>query len=345
MKATPPKFFTKLLSKCCKKSLWESIEGDLTELFILDLKKKGKSRARFNYYLNALAFLRYHRLRKRQNPKTLNHMALIKNYLKVSFRDLKRNKTFTTINLFGLVAGMTVSLLVFQYVLFETSFDNFNKDLDRTYRVINDRYQNGELVQHGAITYPTIGPTMMKDFPEIETYTRLTYSGSNFISYENEVYRADNYLIADKNFLNVFSYKLVKGERKECLDAAFKMVITRSFAEKLKKQGEDVTSLIGKPIYFNYPTPFMITGIIENPPNNSHLQFDFITSYQSFIAIVGEGADTSWEWSDFYHYIKLKEATNYENLNAKLVDFGKRYFKEGEVSGGDSGGDEKFYLQ
>ena len=341
MKATPPKLLTTLLSKWCNQALWESIEGDLMELFLLDLQKKGKRKAKLNYFFNALAFLRYHRLRKRQNSKTLNHMALIQNYLKVSLRDLKRNKTFTSINLFGLVAGMSVSLLMLQYVLFETSFDNFNEDADRMYRVINDRYQNGESVQKGAITYPTIGPTMNKDFPEIEAYTRMTLSGGNFISYENDIYRTGDYLIADEHFHSFFSYEFIKGDRKESLDAAFKMVLTRKFAEKLTKKGEDVTDLIGKPIYFNYPKPFMITGIMENPPNNSHLQFDFITSYKSFVAIVGEGADSSWEWSDFYHYIKLKEGVNPATLNAKLVDFGERYFKEGEVSGSV----EKFFLQ
>ena len=341
MKASPPKLLTSLLSKCCNQALWESIEGDLAELFFLDLDKKGKRKAQINYLLNALAFLRYHRLRKRQHSKTLNKMALIQNYLKVSYRDLKRNKTFTSINLFGLIAGMTVSLLMFQYVLFETSFDDFNKDADRMYRVINDRYQNGELVQHGAITYPTIGPTLIKDFPEIESFTRLTFSNPNFINFEEEVYRTDDYLIADEHFLSFFSYKMVKGEPKECLDAAFKMVLTESFAKKLTKNGEDVIDLIGKPIYFNYPKPFMITGIMEDPPKNSHLQFGFITSYKSFIAIVGEGADISWEWSDFYHYVKLKEGVEPASLTTKLVDFGERYFKDGEVSGGE----EKFSLQ
>ncbi|WP_436515639.1 ABC transporter permease [Ekhidna sp. To15] len=341
MKTTPPKLLRSLLYKCCNTALWESIEGDLTELFFLDLKKKGKRKAQINYFLNALAFLRYHRLRKRQNSKTLNHMGLIKNYLKVSYRDLKRNKTFTGINLFGLVAGMTVSLLMFQYVLFETSFDDFNKDTERIYRVINDRYQNGELVQHGAITYPTIGPTMKADFPEIESYTRMTFSGSNFINYENETFRTGDYLIADEHFLTFFDYELLKGQKEECLDAAFKMVLTKQFAEKLIKKGENVTDLIGRPIHFNYEKPFMITGILENPPANSHLQFSFITSYKSFIAIAGEEVDNSWEWSDFYHYIKLKEGVKKESLDGKLADFGKRYFKEGEVSGGD----EKFFLQ
>lgn len=341
MKTMPPKLLTTLLSKCCNAVLWESIEGDLTELFFLDLKKRGKRKAQLNYFFNALAFLRYHRLRKRQNSKTLNHMALIQNYLKVSYRDLKRNKTFTSINLFGLIAGMTVSLLMLQYVLFETSFDDFNEDADRIYRVINDRYQNGESVQLGPITYPTIGPTMKKDFPEIETYTRMTYSGENFISFENEVYRTGNYLIADEHFHSLFSYEFIKGDRKECLDAAFKMVLTKRFAERLTKDGQDVTDLIGKPLYFNYPKPFVITGIMENPPNNSHLKFDFITSYKSFIAIEGEGADKSWEWSDFYHYIKLKEGVDPAIINAKLIDFSERYFKGGEVSGAV----EKFYLQ
>ena len=341
MNPTPPKILTTLLSKCCNPALWESIEGDLMELFLMDLEKMGRRKAKVNYFFNALAFLRYHRLRKKQNSKTLNQMALIQNYMKVSFRDLKRNKLFTGINLFGLVSGITVSLLMLQYVLFETSFDNFNEDADRMYRVINDRYQNGELVQRGAITYPTIGPTMKEDFPEVESFTRMTFSTPNFIRFEEDVYRTEDYLIADQHFLTFFSYKMIKGNPEECLDAAFKIVLTESFAKKLIKDGEDVTRLIGEPIYFNFPKPFMISGIMEDLPQNSHLQFGFVTSYKSFIAIAGEGADKSWEWSDFYHYIKLKEGVDPQNLNNKLADFGKRYFKDGEVSGGE----EVFSLQ
>lgn len=339
MNPTPPKILTKALEKYCNKHLWEAIEGDLYELYQSDLKKKGKRKAKINYFLTALSFLRFHRLRNK-NSKTQNNMALIRNYVKVSFRDLKRNKTFAGINLFGLIAGMTVSILMLQYVVFETSFDTFHEDYDRTYRVVNDRFQNGELVQHGTITYPTIGPTLVKDFPEVESYTRLTYNTRNYIEYENELILTNNFLIADEHFPSFFSFDIIKGRKEDCLDAAFKVVLTESFAKKMLKSEESIADLVGKTVNV-YGDPFKITGILADPPKNSHLQFELLISYKTFIAMAGEGADNSWEWSDFYHYVKLKEGIDVASMDEKLADFGVRYFKQGEVSGGE----EQFILQ
>lgn len=339
MNKLPPKWISLLLAKSCRPRLWESIEGDLIELFRSDFEKLGKRKAKVNYVFNALAFLRYHRLRK--HTKTQNNMVLFKNYLKVSVRDLKRNKTFATINIIGLVAGMTVSLLMLQYVLFQTSFDKQNKDADRMYRVINDRYQNGELIQHGTITYPTIGPTMAKDFPEVEAYTRMIPSYRNYIKYENELVLSNNHLFADEHFSTFFSIDFIKGNPEDCLLGSYKTVLTKSFAEKLIDNDDEITSLIGEAIYLNQSGPFEITAIIEDPVANSHLTYNLLISYQTFVELAGEGADTSWDWSDFYHYLKLKEGADLAGLEAKVEEFGKRYFKDGEVSGGE----EEFYLQ
>ncbi len=266
-------------------------------------------------------------------------MILFKNYLKVSVRDLKRNKTFAAINLIGLVAGMTISLLMLQYVLFETSFDRFNDDSDRMYRVINDRYQNGELIQHGTITYPTIGPTMAADFPEIEAYTRMLPYFRNYAKKDNGQYLINNAIVADEHFLSFFSYTFIKGDPATGLDEVNELVITRSFAEKLLKKNEKLEDLIGQRIDL-FRRAFSITGVLEDPPLNSHLQFDALISYKTYIES-NEDADNSWDWSDFYHYVKLKEGIDAADLDDKIADFGERYFKQGEVSGSE----EKFYLQ
>lgn len=341
MNSASPNIINRLLSKFCHPDLWESIEGDLSELFLIDIKRKGKRKAQINYLLNALAFLRYHRLRKNKNSKTQTNMSLIKNYLKVSVRDLKRNKVFTAINLTGLITGMTASLLILQYVLFETSFDNYHEDADRIYRVINDRYQNGELIQHGQITYSAIGLTMEADFPEVEASTRMLPNGRSYITYNDEQYLSNNLLIADEHFPTFFSIDFIAGQREQSLDATRKIVLTRVLAERLVGPEGDLASLIEQSLYLDDENPYKITGIVENPPLNSHLQYDAVSSYKTFVADVGERGDSSWDWSDFYHYVKLKQGVNVSSMDDKLTDFGVRYFKEGEVSGSD----EKFFLQ
>ncbi|MEM0940050.1 MAG: FtsX-like permease family protein [Bacteroidota bacterium] len=331
MSKRPPKSITRLLSKLCKPTLWEAIEGDLYELFLIEIKKKGLKRARRSYFWNALAFLRYHRLQKVSDTKTQNNMSLLSNYMKVSWRDLTRNKTFSAINLIGLVSGMTIFLLIMQYVLFENSFDTFHKDVDRIYRVINDRYQNGELVQRGMITYPTVGKLLKEDFPEIESYTRMTYNLRNYLQFDGETHLINKFLLADEHFLTFFDFPLLIGDPKSALDGPFQIALTESYAKKLTKS-KDVSLLIDETITL-YGVPCKITAIAKDAPNNSHLQFDLLVSYKTFIATAGEEADNSMSWSDFYHYVKLKNGVDKKVIHNKLAEFGKRHFKDGEVSG------------
>ena len=89
---------------------------------------------------------------------------MLTNYLIIAYRNIARHKIFSAINIFGLAIGLATCLLIFQFVTFELSYDTFNENFERTYRVTNDRFQNGELIQHGTIMYPTIGPTMARDF-------------------------------------------------------------------------------------------------------------------------------------------------------------------------------------
>src|ERR1700754_2792001 len=103
---------------------------------------------------------------------------MFRNYLVTAWRNLKKNKVFSFINISGLAIGMAVCLLILQYVNFELSYDQFNKNVADIYRVNNDRYQNGKLVQHGMITYSAIGKAMQDDFPEVINHARMMPFGS-----------------------------------------------------------------------------------------------------------------------------------------------------------------------
>src|SRR5882724_12050955 len=109
--------------------------------------------------------------------------AMIKNYFKTSFRNMMKNKTFSLINIAGLSIGMAACLLILQYVSFQLSYDQFNKNAGDLYRVYNDRYQNGKLIQHGTITYSAIGKAMQDDYPEVLNHARVEPFGKNIITY------------------------------------------------------------------------------------------------------------------------------------------------------------------
>src|ERR1700761_3044539 len=102
---------------------------------------------------------------------------MIKNYFKTAWRNLWKNKVFSLINILGLSLGMAACLLILQFVNFELSFDHFNQNASNLYRVVNDRYQNNKLIQHGTITYSAVSKAMKDDFPEIQAYTRVLPGG------------------------------------------------------------------------------------------------------------------------------------------------------------------------
>src|ERR1700733_5479058 len=111
---------------------------------------------------------------------------MIKNYFKTAWRNLWKNKVFSLINILGLSLGMAACLLILQYVNFELSYDHFNKNAANIYRVINDRYQNNKLIQHGTITYSGIGKAMKTDFPEVAENARVLPSGQQVLTYKEK---------------------------------------------------------------------------------------------------------------------------------------------------------------
>ena len=267
---------------------------------------------------------------------------MFKNYLTTSWRNILKNKTFSTINILGLAIGLAACLLILQFVIFELSFDKFNSKLERTYRVTNDRFQNGKLIQHGTIMYPTIGPTMAKDFPEIEDFVRIMPGGNINARIDDKNFRGERSHFTDQRFFSVFDFKLLAGDKSVVLKEPYKAVVTENTARKyFQFEGDNLNSLIGKTFLWGLdPRPYEVQGIIQNIPANSHIQFDALISYATLLTN-SQDADISWTWSDMRHYLVLKEGTDYKTLEAKFPEFSERYFQGDKVSGSV----EKFYLQ
>ncbi len=265
------------------------------------------------------------------------------NFLKTSIRNLMKNRLHSLILIAGLTLGMTACMLLLQYVSFELSFDQFHAKKNRIYRVVNERFQQGASVQKGAITYPTIGPTMAREFPEVINYTRLAYSPDLLITIDNQIEEIEPGLWADEHFFELFDFQLLAREDIELLDAANEVVLTKSLADRyFPAYRGDYESMIGKDLRVDtYDHPFRVVGICADAPVNSHLDFDLLLSYASTIRYWGEGADNSWTWSDFYHYIELKPEADPVALEAKFADFSERHFEGSTVSGSE----EVFSLQ
>ena len=257
-----------------------------------------------------------------------------------------KNKTFSFINVAGLAIGMAACLLILQYVSFELSFDQFNKNAADIYRVYNDRYQNGKLVQHGTITYSAIGKAMQDDYPEVINHSRVEPFGNEILIYDGKKLGEQKLFGVDNSFLSMFSYPLVVGDPKTALKEPNTIIITEKLARKMFDiKDNNFQTAINKAIVIQRDSlPYKVTAVCKDVPENSHLQFDLLMSYVSLYS-GGNGnwkeSDYDFTDSDFWHYIQLKHGTNYKALQAKFPAFSQKHFQGNKISGSD----EKFSLQ
>ena len=265
-----------------------------------------------------------------------------RNFFKGTYRNLLRNKGFSLINITGLVVGITACLLILQYVSFQLSFDRFNKNAGDIYRVTNDRYQNGKLIQHGTITYSAIGKAMQDDFPEVINHTRMRPVYGVVMNGDKKIGDQQGYAV-DNSFLDMFSYPLIAGDEPTSLKEPYSLVLSKTLAHNLfSNKNNNYAEIIGRIISFEGRV-CKVTAVCEDPPENSHLKFKFLLSYVTFYS--GEDswkkADYDFTDSDFWHYVQLKHGTDHKVLEAKLLAFSERHFQGSKVSGSV----EKFYLQ
>src|SRR4030095_2908212 len=211
---------------------------------------------------------------------------MIKNYLKTAWRNLWKNKTFSFINIAGLAIGMAACLLILQFVSFKLSYDQFNRNAKDIYRVVNDRYQNGKLIQHGTITYSAIGKAMQDDYPEVINHARVEPFGNVIIINGDKKIGEQNVVAVDNSFLTMFSYPLIQGDIKTALKDPYTVILSQASAHKIFDASDDnFSQLIGKTVLMGTDSiPYKITGVCKDVPENSHLQFDILASYSTLYA-------------------------------------------------------------
>lgn len=252
---------------------------------------------------------------------------MFKNYLKITLRNLAKNKSFSIINILGLAIGMSAFLLIFLYVTFELGYDNFHKNKDNIYRLRNDRVYK-DIHDKSVGCPPALGPALKKEFPEVVEFARLynmSYMGKdNIVSYNNnKTFNQDRVFFAEAYFLRIFSFAMVKGSAGSALEGPNTAVIARSTAVKYFGQEEPlgktvaVTNDYGKQL-------FRITGVCEDVPENSHLKFELLLSYKTLVNL-NKQAEYYWGWNAFNTYILLAPTADPQALQAKLPGFIKKY--------------------
>src|SRR6185503_14920341 len=205
---------------------------------------------------------------------------MIKSYFKTAWRNLWKNKVFSLINVLGLSLGMAACLLILQYVNFELSYDHFNQNAKNLYRVVNDRYQNNKLIQHGTITYSCVGKAMQDDYPEVVNHTRVLPMGQQLVTYKDKKLPKQPALAVENGFFSMFTFPFEAGDSKNALSEANTVVLSEKLARKVfDVKGNDFEPYIGKLITVGQDTfPSKVVGVMKNVPENSLLQFDMLIS-------------------------------------------------------------------
>ena len=242
---------------------------------------------------------------------------MIRNYLKVAFRNFSKQKSFTLLNVTGLTLGMVASLLILQYVKYERSFDTFHSKAKDIYRIQYNGWQNGKLRFECAAAVPAVGPALKDNFPEVKRFTRL-YPVSGVVSYESPEnglisFLEDKMQITDSSVFEIFDFKLLKGDPQESLAGPNKAVISQKAARKYFGDADP----IGKTIAWNGTNKFEVTGIFQDIPKNSHIKFDFMFSYQTLNNQTQNASETAWGWYDFNTYVLLEPGTDVKALQKK----------------------------
>ncbi len=246
---------------------------------------------------------------------------MIRNYLLTALRSFLKHRTFTFLNVTGLSLGLVASLLILQYVKYEKSFDKFHDRASDIYRVEYDFWQNGKLRFECAAAVPAVGPALKNNFPEVERFTRL-YPMNGVVSYDSPengfiAHREEKMQITDSSVFKVFGWKLLKGDKDEVLSGPNKAVIS----EKAARKYFGVADPIGKRIKIGNDLNYEVTGVFEDIPENSHIKFDFLLSYETLYdpgeSPTEASAQTSWGWYDFNTYVLLRPGTDVPALQAK----------------------------
>ncbi|MDJ1499549.1 ABC transporter permease [Xanthocytophaga agilis] len=241
---------------------------------------------------------------------------MLKNYLKTTWRNLIRHKLFSTINIAGLGIGFAAVWLMVLFVADELSFDQYHTKADRIYRVVHYAQWPGGNLKLAPTSAP-FAEALKREYPEIEQTVRIVPEGGGIIHLGEKQLEVNDIYFADPSVFDIFSISFLYGNPKTALTHDKSIVITRSLAEKLFG---DASKALNQPIQFSNNFENLVTGVIEDIPANSHLQFSALRSLS-----------TNWTdgWQNFslYTYILLKPNANVQTLESKLSGFYPKYLK------------------
>ena len=242
---------------------------------------------------------------------------MLKNLIRYSIRSFKRQRSYIIINILGLSIGIACSLLIALFVINEASYDRFNVKRDRIFRLILNGKIGGQIIV-GAFSPAVMGPTLVKEFPEIENFVRMNGRGPTIVRYNNQIFTEEHMVEADSSFFDFFSVPVLKGDPGNLLNAPRKVVLSASTAKKIF--GDE--NPIDKPLRIGSDTiDYIVSGVMADIPGNSHFEANMLCSFMTNPA----ANNLIWLNNSFATYILLKPNSNFTTVDAKFPDLLNKY--------------------
>ncbi|MFC2133204.1 ABC transporter permease [Bacteroidota bacterium] len=310
----PPKFFVWILSNLLSDYTKSVLLGDLEEEYFLRIEKGSKFYADCWYIKHTVKSI----------PKLFSHfvywgITMFKNYFKIGFRNLSKQKSYSFINVIGLVIGLTSCMIISLFVNFELSYDKYHLDHERIFRVALDiQAKNSNPIF--SYTTAQLAPTLKDKYPEVELAARSLTSRNVLVRKDDKIFYEDYFMYADSELLKILNIPLLKGNVEEILNSPQSIVVSEDIAAKYFGEEDP----IGNILVINN-SQYEITGLLSNSPSNTHLKYQIIASMK-----ILENAEwfTTWSYSQVYTYVKLKEGTDPAEFENKICKIADNYIKD-----------------
>ncbi len=250
---------------------------------------------------------------------------MFRHYLVIALRNFRKHKTYSLINLFGLAIGIACCLLILTYIHDEWTYDRFHPNAEAIFRVVSFfREESGE-IKPSSQTQPPLGPALQQDFPEVKAAVRY-WRWANVVRYEDKL-ATERVHFADPALLTIFSFPFIQGDPAHALDDPSSLVITQRTAERYfgadDPLGKRLSIRLGETNH-----DFIVTGVAQNPPDNSSLKFDFLISFDKVAMVRGQQYATNWGNFAITTFVQLQDKAQAAAINAKFPQFVKKYLGE-----------------
>ncbi len=310
----------------CKENKYEELHGDLEELYNDRVRNGSRLKANLMYFYETLLCFQPYAIKK-NHGQTNSSIGMLKNFYFTAIRNLVKRKSYFLINILGLSIGIASFILISLYVINEMSYDRFHQNHENTYR-INSKSASKAYTRDRATVPPPMAKVLLDNYPEVEKVTRLTRGEEGFIELGDKKFNEGGILFVDSSFLQVFDFKLLKGDPKMALVNPRSIVLSESYARKYFGDANPM----GREITVEKDTAFyIVTGISEDVPANSHLQFNILASLSTH----DKWSTNEWITEGLHTYIIMKENTSIKALQAKLDEIAyKHLFPEIESYSG-----------